>query len=50
MTGLGHTVTPESGAHQQLLAKLFPDLITGIQNTAFCQTNGIQFKRTDNGF
>ena len=43
-------MTPESETNQQLLAKLLSDLVTGIQNTAFCQKNGIQFKRTHTGF
>ena len=30
----------------QLLAKLLPEFTTGIQSTAFCQTNGIQSERT----
>jgi hypothetical protein len=33
-----------------LLSKLLPDLITGIQNTAFCQENGIQSERTRDKF
>jgi hypothetical protein len=31
-----------------MFVKLRPELITGIQNTAFCQMNGIQSERTQN--
>jgi len=35
------------GSPLQLLAKLLPDLVAGIQYTAFCRKNVIQFERTN---
>ena len=34
----------------RLLVHLLPDLVTGIQNTAFCWKNEIQLETTDNPF
>lgn len=45
--GQGPRCDSTVGAILQLLAKLLADLIPGIQNTAFCQKDGSQSKRTN---
>jgi len=50
LPSLPHDVIIGGPFYDLLLVKLLPDLITGIHNTAICQKNRIQSKRTCSKF